>query len=97
MDILRKASLFAILAIVGLGLSGGAGWSQSQNAETEYRAELQQCKKLAEPKARDECVSNAKNRYERGKKAEKMPADKGAMDKDKAGGKKSDQGKKAKN
>ena len=33
----------------------------------EGNAQLQECKKIADPKAKDECVSNAKNRLDKGK------------------------------
>ncbi len=41
------------------------------DADKDYKAALKKCKKSAEPKERDECVSNAKNRYGRGNKEEK--------------------------
>ena len=40
-------------------------------ADKDHKAALQECKKLAVAKERDECVSNANNQYERGKKEEK--------------------------
>ncbi len=40
-------------------------------ADKDHKAALQECKKHAEAKERDECVSNANNQFERGKKEEK--------------------------
>ena len=40
-------------------------------SEQELRDALAECKKLAEPTAKDECVSNAKNRHGRGEGDEK--------------------------
>ena len=40
-------------------------------ADKDHKAALQECKKHAVAKERDECVSNANNQFERGKKEEK--------------------------
>lgn len=48
-------------------------------SDKEAKAQLQECKKIADPKQRDECVSNAQNRLEKGK---------GAAKKEKASGEK---------
>ncbi len=60
-------------------------------ADKDHKAALQECKKLAVAKERDECVSNANNQFERGKKEEKSTsgAEQGqAEDKAKGEGKK---------
>lgn len=68
-----------LAVLVGFGLwAGTAGISSaaSQMSEKDYRAALEACKKEATAKLKDECVSNAKNRYERGMGAEKKASGK---------------------
>ena len=66
-------------------------------ADKDHKAALQECKKLAVAKERDECVSNANNQFERGKKEEKSTsgAEQGQA-KDKAEAKGEGKGKKDK-
>lgn len=60
-----------LAAVVASALLAGPAGAAAQMSEKDYRAALAACKKEANPKKRDECVSNAKNRYEKGKAAEK--------------------------
>jgi hypothetical protein len=46
-------------------------------SDKEANAQLQECKKIADPKKKDECVSNAKNRLEKGKGGDAMKKGKG--------------------
>lgn len=66
-------------------------------ADKDHKAALQECKKHAVAKERDECVSNANNQFERGKKEEKSTsgAEQGQT-KDKAEDKAKGEGKKKK-
>ncbi|MGH6621436.1 MAG: hypothetical protein ACREF6_17965, partial [Alphaproteobacteria bacterium] len=55
-------------------------------SDKEAKGQLQECKKISDPKAKDECVSNAQNRLDKGKgeAGEKaMKKTKGAKGKDK--------------
>jgi len=73
-----RHTMIGFAAVLGLGLGlGSAGPSQaaSQMSEAEYRAALETCKQAATPQLKDECVSNAKNRFERGQGAEKKAGD----------------------
>ena len=60
-----------VIAVLALGTVTTGTWAASQMSESEYRATLETCKKEATPQLKDECVSNARNRYERGMGAEK--------------------------
>lgn len=67
-------SKIGLSVVAGLALSvglSGVSLGASQMSEAEYRAALEACKSEATAKLKDECVSNARNRYERGKGAEK--------------------------
>ena len=52
------------------------------------KAQAQDCKKIADPKKKDECVSNAKNKQERGKGMSTKGDKASQKDMDKAKGKK---------
>lgn len=66
------------LAALALALGTGAATAAGEQSEEQYRAALENCKRIAEPTKRDECVSNAQNKLQRGNKAEKAPAQKKA-------------------
>jgi hypothetical protein len=53
----------AFLAASGF-LASDAAFAKS---DKEAKGQLQECKKIADPKAKDECVSNAKNAAKKGK------------------------------
>ena len=66
-----KSILFGSVALVVFATASSPSRAASQMSDAEYRAESAACKKIAVAKLRDECVSNAGNKYERGKGAEK--------------------------
>ncbi len=73
---LSTVAIAAAFSAVSLFLIPEAANAKS---DKEAKAQLQECKKIADPKQRDECVSNAQNRLEKGK---------GAAKKEKASGEK---------
>ena len=80
-----------IVATALVAMIAGTAQTASGKSDAEYRAAIEACKAEASPKKRDECVSNAKNRFERGKGAEKKTEDA----KQKAKGKAADKMKKS--
>jgi len=64
----------AAFSAVSLFLTPDAANAKS---DKEAKAQLQECKKIADPKQRDECVSNAQNRLEKGKGGDAMKKGKG--------------------
>jgi len=66
--IVAAAGLMLGLAAPALGPS--AAWAGQEKAEKEYKAELKECKKIANPGEKDECVRNAKSTYEKREPAE---------------------------
>lgn len=75
---------FAIVAVAAAFLAGSgflAPDAAFAKSDKEAKGQLQECKKISDPKAKDECVSNAKNaakkgKGEAGKKAMKKGKDK---------------------
>ena len=60
---------FAVTAVAAAflataGLVPHAAFAKSDKAA---KSQLQECKKISDPKAKDECVSNAKNAAKKGK------------------------------
>ncbi len=78
-----KSILLGSVALVVFATASSAAWAASQMSDAEYRAELAACKKVAVAKLRDECVSNADNKYEVGKGAEMKSAGEAGKDKTK--------------
>jgi hypothetical protein len=72
---LAMTGLLRAVAVVSfsllLGVAVALPTESLADADKDHKAALKECKKLAVAKERDECVSNANNRYERGKKEEK--------------------------
>jgi hypothetical protein len=58
------------IALAAVAFADTSATARSEKAEVVFRAALQLCKEFADPGERDECVSNAHNRYEMGKKGE---------------------------
>ena len=50
--------------LAAAGLAPDAAFAKSDKAA---KSQLQECKKISDPKAKDECVSNAKNAMQKGK------------------------------
>jgi hypothetical protein len=50
--------------LAAAGLASGPAFAKSDKAA---KSQLQECKKISDPKAKDECVSNAKNATQKGK------------------------------
>jgi curli biogenesis system outer membrane secretion channel CsgG len=71
---MRKLTV-VLAAVVASALLAGPAGAAAQMSAKDYRAALAACKKEANPKKRDECVSNAKNRYEKGKGAQHQATD----------------------
>ena len=55
------------------------------NSDSEYRAELRECRQLANPTQKDDCVSNARNRFGRGNGAKTGGTDDGSSTTDESG------------
>lgn len=61
---------FAIVAVAAAFLAGSgflAPDAAFAKSDKEAKGQLQECKKISDPKAKDECVSNAKNAAKKGK------------------------------
>ncbi len=66
--IIATAGLVIGTAAVALGPS--SAWAGQEKAEKEYKADLKDCKKIAEPGQKDDCVRNAQSNYENRKQAD---------------------------
>lgn len=64
---------FATVAVAAAFLAGSgflAPDAAFAKSDKEAKGQLQECKKISDPKAKDECVSNAKNAAKKGKGAD---------------------------
>jgi hypothetical protein len=77
-----------LLGVTALPLDGGSARADTNPLDALLKAALDVCKGLSNPGQKDECVSNAHNRYGKGKGAAKKPASPG-----KSAGKKGGKGK----
>lgn len=72
---------FLSTLVIAAALSAVAGFLAPDVAvaksDKEANAQLQECKKIADPKKKDECVSNVQNRLEKGKGGDAMKKGKG--------------------
>ncbi len=67
---MSKNAIAAAVIAAALGLSGGfLAETASAKSEAEIKAQLQECKKLADPKAKDECVKKVGKGAEKGEAA----------------------------
>lgn len=67
--------IFGVAAFGLFAVVSSTSPAASDMSDAEYRAAIAACKVEANPQKRDECVSNAKNRYEKGKGAQKKASD----------------------
>ncbi|MDH3594902.1 MAG: hypothetical protein OEU09_09155 [Rhodospirillales bacterium] len=59
-----------VIGTAAMALGPSSAWAGQEKAEKEYKAELKECKKIAEPGQKDDCVRNAKSNYENRKQAD---------------------------
>ncbi len=87
---LAGAFLFGAAAVP---LTASGARAEADPLDALLKAALGVCKGISAPGQRDECVSNANNRYGRGKQAEKKPASPGKSAGKKGSGKGKGKGK----
>lgn len=77
---MKKALLYATAVAFALSLGGGltASPAFAQSAAKEKKMTAAECKKLADPKAKDECVKNANATAKKEKKEKTAKAAKPA-------------------
>ena len=73
---MRKSFLYATVVAFALSLGGGLVSAPAYAKSDKDKASLAECKKLADPKARDECVKKATAKAEKQKKEKKDKKDK---------------------
>lgn len=73
---MKKTLLYATAVAFALSLGGGLVSSPAYAASDKDKAALAECKKLADPKAKDECVKKVNDKIAKEKKDMKAKADK---------------------
>ena len=73
---MKKTLLYATVVAFALSLGGGLVASPAHAESAKDKAALAECKKLADPKAKDECVKKASAKVKKDKPAKTAKTEK---------------------